>query len=302
MRRFPAPLLSALLVLALALSGCSGGGGDASTESPTREGGAAGGADAGGSGGAEPGGAPDQSSGEAPPSQDGTGAGLLSARVAPGSALIRTADLSIRVDDVRAAADQAGRIAVSAGGTVRGEERSSGGKDGSAVVDLRVPPAGFDAVLGRLAGLGEEEQRQVGTQDVTDQVVDLDSRIATQKASVARVRALLDRANDLGDVVQIEGELSKRTADLESLQARLAALEEQVDLATITVRLHSSDEASGAAPPPGFRDGLSAGWEAIVVAARLVGVAAGALLPFTPLLLLGALWVHRSRGRRTVGA
>jgi hypothetical protein len=219
--------------------------------------------------------------------------------VSPTAALIRTGELTVRVRDVRTAADEAARLAAGAGGSVTSEERSSAGEDGSAVVVLRIPPRTFDATLSRLSGLGEEVDRRLGTEDVTEQVVDLDSRIATQRASVARVRALLDEADDLGEVVQIEGELTRRTADLESLEARLAALEEQVDLSTITVRLHGQDAPVAAgAGPRGFRDGLAAGWDALVTLTRAAGLTAGALLPFAPLLLVGAAVVWRSRARR----
>ena len=302
MRRSPFPVLSALLLAGLLLTGCSGGG---DAESTSAGGGSSAAGDAAGGGSAD--GAVDLGAVPAPATDEGAGGGgadgtVVSRRALAGASLIRTADLSVRVDDVRRAADEAARITAAAAGQVSAEERSGTGDEGSAVVVLRVPPVAFDDVLSRLAGLGEEQERRVGTQDVTDQVVDLDSRIATQQASVARVRALLEQADDVGEVVQVEGELTRRTADLESLQARLAALEEQVDLSTVTLRLHADEDRIGPAAAPGFSDGLAAGWDAVLVGLRLLGVTVGALLPFTPLLLVVALLVHRSRSRRAAGA
>jgi hypothetical protein len=207
----------------------------------------------------------------------------------------------VRVDDVRAAADEAARLAAVRRRHRRSEERSGTGEDASAVVRLRVPPAAFDDTVSQLADLGDELDRRLGTTDVTDQVVDLESRLATQRASVARVRALLDGAERLADVVQVEGELTRRTADLESLQARLAAVRGQVEQSTITLSL-VGDGAAGAAAtgPRGFSDGLAAGWDALVAVTRAVGVTAGALLPFSPVLLLAGVLLWRSR-RRTTG-
>lgn len=307
------PLLAALVVAALVLAGCSGGSDSEATRASSDSGGGAESAPGfpgeGGATGDEADGATGGGAGSPGGGRTGGTAGaaadlssVASGRVVPGSAVLRTGELTVRVDDVGAAADEAARTATAAGGSVSAEERSSGGDHGSAVVVMRVPPAAFDETLRRLAGLGEELDRRRGTQDVTEQVIDLDTRIATQRASVARVRALLDRADTIGEIVQVEAELTRRTADLESLEARLAVLEEQVELSTITLRLEGEDGASPPAGGPlGFGDGLAAGWEALVAVGRTVAVTVGALLPFAPLLLVagGLLW--RSRSRRATG-
>ena len=292
MRRSPVLRLAVPLAALLLLTGCTSGGDDSATTETAAESASGGG---GGSGDAAPA-APAAPAEPAAPDQ------AVSGRVvAPGAALVRTAELTVRVDDVRAAADEAARLAAAVAGSVASDERSGAGEQASATVRLQVPPERFEAMVSELADLGEELDRRVGKTDVTDQVVDLESRLATQRASVARVRALLDGAEKLADVVQIEGELTRRTADLESLQARLAAVRGQVEQSTITLSLVGNDAAAAAATGPrGFSDGLAAGWDALVAVTRAVGVTAGALLPFAPVLLGAAALVWRSR-RRTAG-
>lgn len=216
-----------------------------------------------------------------------------------GSAVVRTAELGVRVDDVRAAADRAARAVRGAGGHVAAERADGAAIEGgyeSAELSLRVPPERFDEVLGRLADLGEERHRSVSTEEVGDELVDLQSRLATQRASVERVRALLAEAQDLTQVVQVEAELTRRTADLESLQARLAALEDRVALSNILLRLDSEDSPA-AAGTPGFLDGLRGGWQALLATARVTGAVVGALLPFVPLVLLAVVVAVRVRRR-----
>ena len=104
-------------------------------------------------------------------------------------------------------------------------------------VTLRVPAASYDAVMNGLAGIGEVTARTEKTDDVTDEMVDVTSRIATMKASVARIRALLAKADKIGDVIAIESELTQREADLESLENRQTALANQVALSTIAVTI-----------------------------------------------------------------
>ena len=283
--------LSTLLLAGALLTGCTGAGGDsADTAAP------ASGAGAGGESLA-------LAEADAAQGQAGAPGRVVDLRAAPGAAVIRTAELVVRVDDVRAAADEAARLVRASGGLLEAE-RTGGAADGaSASLVLRVPPEAFDRTVADLARLGDERSRQLGTEDVTEQVVDLEARLATQRASVARVRALLDEAQALSDVVAIEGELTKRTADLESLQARLEALTAQVDLSTVTLRLDGDpDQAAGDAL--GFADGLRGGWAALVTTGRLLGVTLGALLPFLPVAVVLALVAWRARARRAgaVGA
>ena len=210
-------------------------------------------------------------------------------------ALVRTAQLEVRVQDVKTAATSAQRLVESAGGEMADEELDLQTSNPTATLRLRVPPARLDATLSQLSRLGEEQARQLGTDDVTDQVVDLESRLATQRSSVTRVRALLERATSLTDVVRIESELSRREADLESLQARVRALSGQVAMAGVTLAL-TSKGTPAVATTVGFRSGLEGGWRAFTATARVTAATVGALLPFLPLLvaaLSGALWWRR---------
>ncbi|HEX6755553.1 MAG TPA: DUF4349 domain-containing protein [Mycobacteriales bacterium] len=217
-------------------------------------------------------------------------------------ALIRTADITVKVDDVGAAARTAQDYARAAGGGVAGDNRAGTGRDARADLILKVPPAQLDGSLDRLGGLGEEVGRASSTQDVTEDVADVDVRVRSMQASIARVRAILSQATRIGDVVAVEGELSRRTTELESLQARQRALAGQTSLATVT--LHLLAKGSPATPPAertGFLGGLRNGWDAFTTAVGWVLTGIGAVLPFLIVLVplaLAALWYAR-RVRRT---
>ncbi|MFC8594360.1 DUF4349 domain-containing protein [Streptomyces atroolivaceus] len=228
----------------------------------------------------------------------------------PGSAVavhvIRTATLSIEVRSVPKAVAAARGAAEDAGGLVAEEttERVDDTHDMSHLV-LRVPQARYDEVLRELAGSGKLLSRTSNAKDVTGQVVDVESRIATQRASVARVRDLMDKAEKLTDVVTLEGELSSRQSDLESLLAQQASLADRTSLATVTLELSEPYE-DGKDPEgehTGFLDALSGGWDAFVTMLRWIAVAIGATAPFLAaaavLLLLWRLLRGRLPRRRT---
>jgi Flp pilus assembly protein TadB len=99
----------------------------------------------------------------------------------------------------------------------------------------------------------------------------------------------------------LENEVNRRTADLESLQARRTSVQEQVDRATVTVVLR----LPGGAPQEdraGFLGGLEAGWDALTTSGAVLLVVVGALLPWAALLALVGVplwwWLRRRRARR----
>ncbi|RZU34899.1 uncharacterized protein DUF4349 [Streptomyces sp. BK022] len=271
-------LAGVLLTASLALAGCGESGGDSKKSSY---------ADA-------PTAAPGAGRGAA---EDGKSA-RRSPRLAP--SVIRTASLEVEVRDVPGALAKARRVTEDAGGYV-GEESTERDDDGSerTRVVLRVPAERYEEVLGSLQGTGKLLRRTARAQDVTDQVVDVDSRIKSERASVERVRKLMDRADKLTDVVALEGELSSREADLEALLAQQASLKDRTGLATITLSLAGRGAHPGAGDgTPGFLDALSGGWHAFLTMLRWIALVVGAVLPFAALLaLLVFLWRRVVRPR-----
>ncbi|MFJ6571034.1 DUF4349 domain-containing protein [Streptomyces sp. NPDC091292] len=205
--------------------------------------------------------------------------------------IIRTASLSVRVKDVSKALDAARDAAGTAGGIVGNEstDRDAKGHERSRIV-LRVPQDRYEEVLDTLSGTGYQLSRKESAQDVTQQVVDVDSRIKSQRISVARIQELMDRATKLSDVVTLEGELSTRQADLESLLAQQASLKDRTSLATITLTLSETKAKAPAKDDgdPGFVDAVAGGWNAFVTMLRWLAVVIGAVLPF---LAVGAVLV-----------
>lgn len=271
----PASALAGLLLAAaLALTGCSAGGGDSSSDK------AAAGSAAGGA-----------YRGDAKSGTGGTGGGSAAegakATAAPKlttAHIVRTASLSVEVKDVAKALDAARTAVENAGGYV-GDENTTRDEDGQEQtrVVLRVPADRYDDVLTGLQGAGRLLERTAKAEDVTDQVVDVDSRIKSQRASVARVRALMERAERIDDVVALESELSRREADLESLLAQQASLKDRTSLATITLSLSGTAVHRDDAAPddePGFGDAVSGGWHVFVAGVRWIALVLGAVLPF----------------------
>jgi len=214
--------------------------------------------------------------------------------------IVYKGEMTVRASDVDRAASEASTIATGAAGVVAGDNRRDNGADSTADLVIRVPAKSFYGTVEKLSDLGKELTRGISTEDVTEAVVDLDARIASQKASVDRTRALLGRAQQITDIVTIEQELARREAELGSLQARQRSLADQVTLSTITLHLvgpkapavKEKDEAEN------FLTGLAAGWDAFVTSVNGALIVLGAMLPF--LVAIGipvwlAVWLLRRR-------
>lgn len=222
----------------------------------------------------------------------GTDKTATSVLVGEQRAVIRTATVQLRADDVLVAARQAVVVVQSGGGQVSGEQTTVDPDHPERTVSmltLRVPEAKLAAVLQDLADLGTVLAQDQTATDVTGQVVDVAARIKTQTESVARVRALLARARTIGEIVQIESELTARQAELESLQAQAKALADQTAMATVTLTVVGPDPAGTQDDETGFVAGLRRGWDAFVTTFTWLVTALGLVLPFALLALALAL-------------
>jgi hypothetical protein len=167
---------------------------------------------------------------------------------------------------------------------------------------VRVPTESMQEAMDTFAALGTELSRWSSETTVERALVDLESRVKTQTASVERVRALLASATSLSDIVTLESELSKREADLESLKAQLDSLAGRAAMATVTVIMRTPDRAAQIDDERGFLGGLRAGWHALQESTVVLLTITGALLPFAMVAALAAVplvaWRKRVRDRR----
>jgi len=290
---FPAGLT---LIAMAALAGCSGSG--ASSASGTPAGGAV----------AAPAAAPASApnAGSAP----GAGQAIAATKLRPsGQQLIYTAQLTVRARNVSDAVSRATAIAASAGGYVASETASSDPNHpdrSTATVQLKIPVAAYAATLAGLSGnaLGKQLSLQQQTQDVTQQVADTGSRVASDEVAIAQLRALLSRAGNVGDLLSVQNQINSEESDLEAMLAQQRALNRETAYATVTVTIvgpKAVPKPVKSKPAPGLSNGLSAGWHAFRTSLSWLLAVIGAIAPFAAVIaLLGALgyWGRRRLTRR----
>ena len=164
--------------------------------------------------------------------------------------VISQASVSMEVDEVPAAVAQVRAIAESLGGFV-GQLSSSGGPERQqSTMTIRVPQAEFFTTLEHIKSLGKVRSENVGSEDVTERFIDLEARLRSALREEESLLSLLEKANQVSEILAVERELSRIRSDIERDQGQLNFLERRVDLSTITVSLLPPD-AEVAEPPSG---------------------------------------------------
>jgi Domain of unknown function (DUF4349) len=226
----------------------------------------------------------------------------------PGQAIAIEARATLEADDVREAVDRITSAVTTHGGRVAAADidyappsEDDGAAGSRATLVLEVPPDELPAIADALEELGTVLSFDQLAEDVTDQLADLDTRIANLRASVERVRALFAEATDIDSIVRLEAELTRRETDLEVLLASQQALEDRVTMATLTVDVTASPGSLDDDDRPGIVDAAAAGWGAFVGGLFAIVLVLVAIAPFVLTVLVLAvlaLWVHQLVRRR----
>jgi hypothetical protein len=241
------------------------------------------------------------------PAGRSSGARLAALPAAGGAEIIKTAALTVRARQVAVAASQAAQLAGSAGGYVSGEQTMTSANhrgQGTVLMQLKIPAAAYQATLTAASRLGTTLSESQHSQDVTQTVADVSSRVTSAQTAIGQLRRLLARAGGVSSLLSVQEEINSQESSLEALQAQQRALARETTFSTISLDLvgppagpvkHRRHHAGG------FTGGLLAGWRALRTVAGGLLTGAGAALPFViPLALLaaGAYGARRWRVRR----
>jgi len=151
--------------------------------------------------------------------------------------LIWTASLGLQVRGVADTVTAVTAIAEGSGGYVESSQSGDYDNGASGRLTVRVPAASLNDTIGKIEALGKLTHKDVSSEDVIAECVDLEARLKNKLALRDRLKQLLEKAGEVEDVLAIETELSRTQADIDAMQARLKTLGGQVELATVHVSL-----------------------------------------------------------------
>ncbi len=159
---------------------------------------------------------------------------------------------------------------------------------------IRVPQERFDSMMAQLEPLGKAANIQTSQDDVTMQYVDLESRLNNQKAQEARLVEILEMANNVEEVLEVERELYRVRGEIESMSAQFRHLRDRVNYSTIELRMKEEVIPTQTISPGAFENfgekllqSFIGGVNFVLRAVSAVAVALSALLPV--LILFGVI-------------
>lgn len=218
--------------------------------------------------------------------------------------VIRSAWLQIEAEDPRETADEIVAIVADVDGriasrSVQTDSMTAANRALSAYLELRVPEDRLDETIEGIQDVGVVRSESRSDVDVTEQHIDLTARVESLGSSIDRLESLLGDAENVSDLVEIEGALAERQAEFDSLTAQLQSLEDQVQYSTISVDVH----IPGVVPtdgPQNFWEALLAGLKSIGAAIAGSAIVLGWALPWIVLIgvIVGVVALVVSRRRK----
>jgi hypothetical protein len=199
--------------------------------------------------------------------------------------LIKTGNLSMQVNDLKAARKKIGDIANQFKAYISDERLDDYGDRLNTALVIRVPSSSYDTLVALIEQTGEKtDTKSVNVQDITEEYIDVEARLKTKKELEARYREILKQAHTVADILSVESNLNNVRAEIESMEGRLKYLMSQVSYSTLHLNFYqkiSTDYGFGGK----LADGLANGWTNFL--AFFIGLAN--IWPFL-IVLGGAGW------------
>lgn len=211
--------------------------------------------------------------------------------------IIRTGNATIKVDSLGPAVARLRVLATSLGGYVGNTSIQTGADQlRSATVEIKVPASRWPLLLAGIKPVGTLEAQNESAEDVGEEFVDVQARVANSRRLEERLIALLaNRTGKLQDALQVERELARVREEIDRYEGRIRYLRSRTSISTMMVTLHEPAPVLGTRPGDNpIADAFRDAWRGFV---GLVAFAIASLGVVVPLGVVGwVLWrVMRKR-------
>jgi TolA-binding protein len=227
--------------------------------------------------------------------------------------IVRNASLSLVVPDTQAALDEINSLVDELEGYIVQSNVYQYQEGLQASVTFRIPADSLDQALTRVRDLASEVRNEnVSGEDVTEEYVDLQSRLRHLQATETRLLEFLDEAEDTEAALAVYDQLRQVQGEMEQVKGRIQYLEQSAAMATVSLEivpdaLAQPIQVGGWHPEGTLRNAIQSLIRvlqflvdaAIVIVILIAPTVALIAAPFVGLFLLIRAIVRRRRARRT---
>jgi archaellum component FlaC len=217
--------------------------------------------------------------------------------------LIKTAELSLRLESIDKAVGKVRQIVQSKQGDIYDFQDDRSGENARhrvATLVLKVPSPALDETLAEISKLGRVESQGVKSEDVSKQLVDTDARLKNLRQQEGLTQKIMDRSGSIRDILTVSEQLATIRGEIEQLDATAKNLRQQVAYSTINLKV--AEIQSGNQSGDGFGVQVGETWKNSTHAAGSLATNLAlmllSLVPFTPFIAIavgGAYYIVRRR-------
>jgi hypothetical protein len=183
--------------------------------------------------------------------------------------IIKDGNMSIEVTDLQNSKNRVDSLVKLYNGYYAKESLNNYRRTISYNLKIRVPSNNFEKLVADVEkDKGKINSKEIDARDVTDEFIDVETRLNNKRSYLKRYNELLNKAKTIKDIVQIEDKISEIEEEIESSVARLKYLNDQVDYSTLTLNI-SSEVDEKDSNKDGFLseliDSLEKGWTGFVL-------------------------------------
>jgi Domain of unknown function (DUF4349) len=208
--------------------------------------------------------------------------------------LIKNGALVFKVNDLGEAKKQIDKLIKEANGYPSTETQTNYDERLQYTLTVRVPANSFDEFINNVLKLADKvESKNITTEDVTEQFIDIEARLKTKKELETRFREILKQAKTVEEILSIETQLSNVRTEIESAEGKLNYLKSQIAMSTLTITYYEvigTDFGFGSK----FVHSLREGWDNLLL--FLIGLTS--IWPFVLALVGAGFWFWRRRNKR----
>jgi hypothetical protein len=161
-------------------------------------------------------------------------------------------------------------------------------------ITVRIPAKDFDKFVEAVGkGVAEFDYKEIQTQDVTSEYLDVEARIKTKKEMEIRYLAILKQAKNVIEMLEIERQLGEVRGEIESMEGRIRFLKNQVSFSTLDISFYKNIAYQGDSFWTRLGDSFRSGWDNLLL--FIVGIVH--LWPFLILIGFGIFGFRRFRNK-----